>query len=91
MQKNVQKEVHKIKGDGRLTHTPVVAAKCLRPAVISTTLVPGFSSLQPNNTSGIFVGVLAMFSFGPLPRIPKPHTNTRPSAEIQTLALKFNY
>lgn len=59
----------------------MIAAKCVNPASIRTTLVSGLISLQPNSGGGIRVGTGFLYTFGPFPKIPKPHVNTLPSSE----------
>lgn len=61
--------------------SPVTAAKWLRPHLILVTATDGLNSDFPNSEEGIISGVDDSDSFGPFPRMPKPHTNTSPLSE----------
>jgi len=58
-----------------LRHVPVRTAKLWSPHWISTSPTFRLKSLAPNNASGICSGDTLLASFGPLPRMPKPHVN----------------
>ncbi len=59
----------------------VIAAKYVRPHVISVTCTSVLNSFCPNNVDGKRLGSIFSSNLGPLPRIPDPHTYTSPLSE----------